>query len=108
MDIADAASVRAALDGVRPWAVVNAAGYVRVDEAEVEPERCMRENADGPALLAMECAARGLPLLTVSSDLVFDGSKGAPYVEGDPVEALEEMLDLDNREAESLFVEAVK
>ena len=88
MDIADAASVRAALDGVRPWAVVNAAGYVRVDEAEVEPGRCMRENADGPALLATECAARGLPLLTVSSDLVFDGSKGTPYVESDPVSAI--------------------
>jgi dTDP-4-dehydrorhamnose reductase len=85
MDIADAASVRAALDAIHPWAMVNAAGYVRVDEAEAEPDRCMRENADGPALLAAECAARGLPLLTFSSDLVFDGAKGAPYVESDPV-----------------------
>jgi dTDP-4-dehydrorhamnose reductase len=85
MDIADAASVRAALDGVRPWAVVNAAGYVRVDDAEREPERCRRENADGPALLATECAARGIRLVTFSSDLVFDGAKDAPYVESDPV-----------------------
>ncbi|HEX5872146.1 MAG TPA: sugar nucleotide-binding protein, partial [Longimicrobium sp.] len=85
MDVADAASVRAALDGIRPWAVVNAAGYVRVDEAEAEPDRCMRENADGAAVLAIECAARGLPLVTFSSDLVFDGSKSTPYVESDPV-----------------------
>jgi dTDP-4-dehydrorhamnose reductase len=85
MDIADPDAVRAALDGVRPWAVVNAAGYVRVDEAEAEPHRCLRENADGPAVLATACAARGIGLLTVSSDLVFDGCKNAPYVESDPV-----------------------
>lgn len=83
MDIADPAAVAAMLDGVRPWAVVNAAGYVRVDEAEAEPDRCLRENADGPAVLAAACAARGLPLLAVSSDLVFDGTRGVPYVESD-------------------------
>jgi dTDP-4-dehydrorhamnose reductase len=88
MDIADAASVRAALDGISPWAVVNAAAYVRVDDAEREPERCLRENAEGPAILAAECAARGIPLVTFSSDLVFDGMKGAPYVESDPVAPL--------------------
>jgi dTDP-4-dehydrorhamnose reductase len=88
MDIADPDGVRAALDGLRPWAVVNAAGYVHVDGAEAEPGRCMRENADGPAVLAAECAARGLPLLAVSSDLVFDGSKGTPYVESDPTAPL--------------------
>jgi dTDP-4-dehydrorhamnose reductase len=88
MDVADPPSVRAALDGIRPWAVVNAAGYVRVDQAESEPERCLRENADGAAVLATECAARGLPLVTFSSDLVFDGRKAAPYVESDPVAPL--------------------
>ncbi|HEU4883457.1 MAG TPA: SDR family oxidoreductase [Longimicrobium sp.] len=88
MDIADPRSVAAMLDGIRPWAVVNTAGYVRVDEAEAEPDRCLRENADGAAVLAMECAARGLPLVTFSSDLVFDGRKGAPYVESDPVAPL--------------------
>jgi dTDP-4-dehydrorhamnose reductase len=88
MDVADARSVRAALDGIRPWAVVNTAGYVRVDEAEAEPDRCRRENTEGAAVLAMECAARGVPLVTFSSDLVFDGSKAAPYVESDPVAPL--------------------
>src|SRR5919198_771996 len=81
LDIADRASVRSALEGIRPWAVVNAAGYVRVDDAEHEPRRCRRENADGPAVLACECARRAVPLVTFSSDLVFDGEKRAPYVE---------------------------
>ena len=73
----------AVLDRLDPWAVVNAAGYVRVDDAEWERERCRRENTLGPAVLAALCADRGLALATVSSDLVFDGRKGAPYVEGD-------------------------
>jgi dTDP-4-dehydrorhamnose reductase len=85
LDIADAAAVRSALDRLQPWAVVNAAGYVRVDDAEVDERRCFRENAEGPAVLAAKCARRGVPLVTFSSDLVFDGVKGAPYVESDAV-----------------------
>ncbi|HEY9285498.1 MAG TPA: SDR family oxidoreductase, partial [Pyrinomonadaceae bacterium] len=83
MDIADAESVARAFDEWRPWAVVNAAGYVRVDDAEREPEKCFRENAEGPAVLAAACAARGAALVTFSSDLVFGGAKGGPYVETD-------------------------
>ncbi len=81
MDVADPASVRAMLDALRPWAVVNAAGYVRVDDAEREPDPCFRTNADGAAVLAEACAARGIPLLTFSSDLVFDGTGDVPYTE---------------------------
>ncbi|WP_448187832.1 family 1 glycosylhydrolase [Azospirillum sp. sgz301742] len=83
MDIADPASVGAALDRHRPWAVINAAGWVRVDEAEADPRGCRRENTQGPAVLAAACAARGVGLVTFSSDLVFDGAKRAPYVESD-------------------------
>ena len=83
MDVADAASVADALDEWRPWAVVNTAGYVRVDDAEREPEKCFRENAEGAAVLAELCAQREVALLTFSSDLVFDGAKGAAYVETD-------------------------
>ncbi|WP_216326983.1 family 1 glycosylhydrolase [Deinococcus aestuarii] len=82
LDIADAGSVERALEEHRPWAVVNAAGYVRVDDAEGDP-RNARENALGPRLLARACAGGGVRLLTFSSDLVFDGRKGAPYVESD-------------------------
>jgi dTDP-4-dehydrorhamnose reductase len=83
MDIADAASVRLALEQYQPWAVINAAGYVRVDDAEREPELCFRENACGPATLAAACASRQVALLTFSSDLVFGDTKRSPYVESD-------------------------
>ncbi|HKR01770.1 MAG TPA: family 1 glycosylhydrolase [Pyrinomonadaceae bacterium] len=81
MDIADIDSVDAALNNFRPWAIINAAGYVRVDDAEREPKRCHRENSHGPATLAAACAERQVQLLTFSSDLVFDGAKRTPYVE---------------------------
>ncbi|MES2832722.1 MAG: family 1 glycosylhydrolase [Pseudomonadota bacterium] len=85
MDITDTASVEAALARYRPWAVVNAAGYVRVDQAEREADRCYRENATGAETLARACARLGIPYVTFSSDLVFDGSLGRAYVESDLV-----------------------
>jgi dTDP-4-dehydrorhamnose reductase len=83
LDIADRRSVQRALEDLRPWAVLNAAGYVRVDDAELEPEACFRENSEGPTLLAEHCAQQGIALVTFSSDLVFDGAKGAPLLESD-------------------------
>jgi dTDP-4-dehydrorhamnose reductase len=85
LDIADAHAVERVLDEHQPWAIVNCAGYVRVDDAERERRGCWRANAEGPATLARACAARGVKLVTFSTDLVFDGRKGAPYVESDPV-----------------------
>ena len=88
MDIAELASVEAALQQFEPWAVINAAGYVRVDDAERDEATCMRENARGPVTLANACAARGIAFVTFSSDLVFDGLKAEPYVESDLVSPL--------------------
>lgn len=88
LDIADPTSVRTAIEDLRPWAVINAAGYSRPDDAEREPERCRRENTLGAEVLAAACAAQGLPLLTFSSELVFDGAQDRPYVESDPVAPL--------------------
>lgn len=85
MDIADPASVSKMLDEVYPWAVINAAGYVRVDDAEVDYWRCHRENTIGPAVLAQACGERSIALLTFSSDLVFSGRRSSPYIESDPV-----------------------
>jgi dTDP-4-dehydrorhamnose reductase len=85
MDIADEASVEAVLAARRPWAVINTAGYVRVADAERESERCYRENTHGAEILARACAKLGIPYVTFSSDLVFDGSLGRPYVESDQV-----------------------
>jgi dTDP-4-dehydrorhamnose reductase len=81
LDIISPVSVEKALDTIRPWAVVNAAGYVRVDEAESDAGQCFSENSTGPSVLATACAARNLPFLTFSSDLVFDGQQAEPYTE---------------------------
>jgi dTDP-4-dehydrorhamnose reductase len=83
MDIADAASVRAAIARWRPWAIVNASGYVRIDDAETDGERCFRDNVLGPSILATECAAAGIRLVTFSSDQVFDGHAATPWLESD-------------------------
>ncbi|WP_460834061.1 dTDP-4-dehydrorhamnose reductase [Lysobacter humi (ex Lee et al. 2017)] len=88
MDIADADSIERALEAHRPWAVINTAGYVRVDDAETDAERCFRENTTGPATLAAVCARHALPLVTFSTDLVFDGENDAPYVETDSTRPL--------------------
>ena len=66
-----------------PSLVVNAAAYTGVDAAETDAEAAYRANRDGPALLARLCADGGIPLIHVSTDYVFDGLKGTPYVEGD-------------------------
>lgn len=86
LDIADAASIEAALRAYRPWAVINTAGYVRVADAEREAGRCFRENADGAALLAGACARLGVPYVSFSSDQVFNGALGRPYAESDAVD----------------------
>lgn len=80
----DRAALIAALRAIRPVAVVNAAGYVRVDAAEKAPDDCHRANAAGAIDLAAVCAAIGAPCVNFSSDLVFDGAKGALYLETDP------------------------
>jgi dTDP-4-dehydrorhamnose reductase len=83
LDIAEEKSVLDAIERHRPWALVNAAGYVRVDEAERDAKGCFRENTTGPTVLADACALHGVRLLTFSSDLVFDGRHETPYLEGD-------------------------
>lgn len=70
---------------VGPGLVVNAAAWTAVDAAEAEPDAARRANADGPAALAALCARAGIPLVHVSTDYVFDGLKGTPYTEDDPV-----------------------
>ena len=75
--------IAALLRAVKPDLIVNAAAYTAVDKAESEPEAAMRANRDGPALLAKYCGEAGIPLIHISTDYVFDGRKGAPYVERD-------------------------
>jgi dTDP-4-dehydrorhamnose reductase len=76
-----------------------------VDDAEAEPELCARENTLGPVVLARACARHQVPLVTFSSDLVFDGWKAAPYVESDPVAPLS-VYGRTKAEAEQLVLAA--
>ena len=76
-------TIQSALDLYRPWAVINAAGWVRVDDAETDPEGCIRVNTHGALMLATNCAHRETPIVSFSSDLVFDGKLERPYLEAD-------------------------
>jgi dTDP-4-dehydrorhamnose reductase len=76
-------SIVAAFRAAAPRLVVNAAAYTAVDAAEDDAEAAYRANRDGPGALAQLCAAAGVPLIHISTDYVFDGAKGAPYVETD-------------------------
>ena len=78
-------SIGAALQRAAPSVVVNTAAYTAVDAAESDAEAAYRANRDGPAVLARQCTEAGVPLIHISTDYVFDGAKGTPYVETDPV-----------------------
>ena len=82
-DLDAPASIAAAFAAARPDAVVNCAAWTAVDAAEDNEAAAFRANAIGPALIAGHCATAGIPLIQVSTDYVFDGRKGAPYVEAD-------------------------
>jgi dTDP-4-dehydrorhamnose reductase len=83
IDITNVELVEEELERSRPDAVLNAAAYTAVDKAEVEEGAAYAVNATGPRVLAEATARRGIPLLHVSTDYVFDGTKGAPYLESD-------------------------
>src|SRR5580658_7122880 len=83
VDIRDVAAIRS-LVAARPWRVIiDAVGYTDVDRAESEEHLAFALNAEAAACLATEAASRGIPFVYFSTDYVFDGRKGAPYVEND-------------------------
>ncbi len=84
LDVTDAASVRRALDRHRPEVVINSAAYTAVDRAETEQDAAFTVNDGGAAIMARECAGRGIALIHLSTDYVFDGSGSRPYLESDP------------------------
>ena len=88
LDVADADAVARFLAACPVQAVVNAAAHTAVDRAESEPAAAARANALGPEVLAQACRARGIALLHVSTDYVFDGYKTELYTELDPTHPL--------------------
>lgn len=84
VDLQSLDSLKAALAVHEPRAVINAAAYTAVDQAESEREQAMALNVVAPRNIARVCADAGVPLVHVSTDYVFDG-QDAPYSEDDPV-----------------------
>lgn len=79
VDLADADSIRAAIDAVRPQWIVNAAAYTAVDKAEQETGLAMAINGTAPGIIAEQAERRGCPLIHYSTDYVFDGQACEPY-----------------------------
>ena len=84
LDLAVPASIRPAITSARPDLVVSAAAYTAVDKAESEADLAMRVNGAGAGMVAETCDKLGIPLIHLSTDYVFDGTKPSAYLEGDP------------------------
>ncbi len=82
-DLSDPGALEALVGTIAPDAVLNAAAYTAVDQAEQDPQAAFAINAHGPAALARACAAAAIPLVHYSTDYVFDGGSRRPYREDD-------------------------
>jgi dTDP-4-dehydrorhamnose reductase len=83
IDLADTSASRQLVQDCQPDLVVNAAAYTAVDRAESEAELATAINSTAPAVLAEESRQIGSAFIHYSTDYVFDGQKGAPYLETD-------------------------
>lgn len=87
-DITDVDAVGGIIAAVSPAVVVNAAAYTKVDRAEDEPDEAFLANATGAGVIASACAGADIPLVHLSTDYVFDGTKRGAYRETDPIAPL--------------------
>jgi dTDP-4-dehydrorhamnose reductase len=88
VDISDASSVHRWIDEHRPDALINAAAYTAVDLAETEVDTATAVNVEGPRILGRCARELGIPVLHFSTDFVFDGAQGTPYLPDDAVNPL--------------------
>ena len=88
LDISKPELVERTLAEIEPWAVFNAAAYNQVDVAEREPRAAFEANAMGVMNLAIACRQNDAKLIQFSTDYVFDGTLGRPYVETDATHPL--------------------
>jgi dTDP-4-dehydrorhamnose reductase len=84
LDLADVPRLRGHVRDLAPRVVVNCGAYTDVERAEGEPAAARLLNVDAPAALALAAADAGALMVHLSTDYVFDGRKGAPYLETDP------------------------
>ena len=88
LDITSAESINEVFKKYQPSLLINAAAYTAVDNAESEAELAYAINERATALLADACVRADIPMLHISTDYVFDGSKEGLYTEDDPVNPL--------------------
>lgn len=84
-DLTDALALAGLLDRIEPEIIINTAAWTAVDAAEVHPGEAMRLNCDVPTMLASWCGRHDAALISYSTDYVFSGSPGRPWLETDPV-----------------------
>jgi len=83
-DLGDVDAIGRLVDEASPSLVINAAAYTAVDKAESEEEQAFKANVIGVGAIASAAERCGARLLHISTDYVFDGTKGNPYVPSDP------------------------
>lgn len=88
LDVTDREAVRRCLEVSRPDVIVNLAAYTAVDRAQIEVQECYAANDVAVESLSLVAASVGAHLITISTDYVFDGTKGASYVEDDVADPL--------------------
>jgi dTDP-4-dehydrorhamnose reductase len=88
LDLENTAEVRETIRSISPDVIVNASAYTAVDQAESEADKAFSVNGEIPGLFAEESAKLNSFLIHYSTDYVFDGLKGAPYVEKDQTNPL--------------------
>jgi dTDP-4-dehydrorhamnose reductase len=88
IDLTRADSIRQHVRTVKPQVVINAAAYTAVDKAESDADTAMLVNGTAPGIMAEEAKACGAWMIHYSTDYVFDGAKGSPYVEADATNPL--------------------
>ena len=83
LDVGDHDAAMRTIPPLHPDAVINLAAFTQVDGCEADPARAVRDNTLGPQHVALAARSCGAVVMHVSTDYVFDGSKGAPYDELD-------------------------
>lgn len=85
LDISSASQVYSFAENSDFDVIINAAAYTAVDSAEDDPIQAYQVNAEAVKFLANAAFKLSIPLLHISTDYVFDGTKQSPYKESDPV-----------------------
>jgi dTDP-4-dehydrorhamnose reductase len=85
LDLTKVDKIVTAVDAADWSVIINCAAYTAVDKAQSEPACANAINRVAPGIFASEAARRAIPIIHLSTDYVFDGSKATPYLEDDPV-----------------------